>query len=209
MSESIILQIPSGFLNVVNDAAIGMAATPQGTGVSPFGGQLGKYFDYDDSMLRFNSSVSTVYGGRFQYVRLSASAAAPVIGQILFWDTTVAANLYQVTTSETQTTDAAVQIAGIALSATVTPGNYTLIQVDGWVAIQFCGTLTTAGAIGSRCYAAALGGADLGFADVLGPATPTNFSDVSLMQARFLGVAKTAPTNGSLTVVSLQLQRMR
>src|ERR1022692_839541 len=106
--KSQIMNIASGNVNVVNDGAIGMSVVPQGTGLSPYGGQLGKTITLDDSMLKFKSAVGTVYGGDFQYVRLAAAAAATVLGQIVFWDVGVADNLYQVTTSETESTDAAV-----------------------------------------------------------------------------------------------------
>ena len=135
--------------------------------------------------------------------------AVPIVGQTVFWDNAVAPNLYQVTTSETESTDAAISIAGIVLSTGLTVGNYTLIQVTGLVYIKFRAVLTSAGAIGSAVYTAAAGGADLGFADVLSSANPTLFSDVALMERRFLGTAYEAPTNAGLKRIYLGFTRIR
>ena len=75
--------------------------------------------------------------------------------------------------------------------------------------VKFRGTLTAAGAVGSRCFAAAAGGADLGFADVIDSANPTLFSDVSKMLGRYLGIAEEAPTNRGLKRVYLKLNNPR
>lgn len=199
----------SGYINQVNDAVVGMPTAPGGTGASRFAGQLGQRIQLSDNMLKYLSSVGVVYGGEFQYVRLAAAAAVPVVGQIVFWDISVADSLYQVTTSESGSSDAGMFAAGIILSTALTPGYYTYIQRLGPTFVQFRGTLTSVGAAGSRVYAAAAGGADLGFADVLSSANPTLFSDVSLMQGRYLGTAVQAPTNGGLDLVNLDIQIIR
>lgn len=208
--QSQIIQIPSGFVNVVNDPVAGMSALPQGTGTSIYNGQIGKWADWDDSTVNFNATVGTVYGGRFQYVQLAAGATAnPVIGSVVFWDVTSAPGNYVVTTSETQSTDAAVLIAGVVLSATWTPGFFSVIQTVGLVYVKFRGTLTAAGAIGSAVYTAAAGGAALDLADVIASGNPTTFGDVTKMQNRFLGTAFEAPTNGGLDRVYLGFTRYR
>lgn len=199
MSQYNSLLIPSGYMNVVNDPGIGQGTTVTvGTGVSPYAGQLGKWATIDAP--KFSAAVGTVYGGIFQYVKLSSSIVDAIDqGGLVFWDRTAAQSAFQVTTDEAQGTDAAAEPAGIILSATVTAGNYTIIQISGLVYGQFRGTLTGTGTIGCAVYAAAAGtGADNGLLDVLSAATPTTFQDVALMQRRFLGRAFEVPTNGGL-----------
>ena len=205
-----IVRIPSGYINSVNDPVIGEGTAPPFGGGS-FVGQLGKRFEYaiGENML-YNAALGTVYGGWARYVRLAAAAAVPVVGQILFWDLTVADNLYQVTTVETGSTDGAMFIAGVCLTPTLTPGRYTVIHDQGDVPVQFRAVLTSAGAVGSRVYAAGVGaGVDNGFANVLSSANPTLFSDVSLMQGRYLGIARIIPVGGTLTRVNMDLKNYR
>jgi hypothetical protein len=200
VSQSQILRIPSGYVNVVNDAAIGMATAPP-FGPSPFAGQLGKFIDFDTDNVRYNSAVGTVYQGRGQYVQLSAASLVPVVGQLLFWDTTVAQSFFRVTTDITlSSSDSAVMIAGVCLSKAITVGNYTLIQVPGngsEVNVMCRAVLSNAGAIGSRLFATAAGGADLGFVDVVTASTTT------LTQALKIGDAIGLPVGGSLVLARL------
>ena len=203
MPTSQIMQVSTGFINTVNDAVVGMPTAPGGLGLSKFAGQLGRRIEFEDADIHFNSAVGTVYGGGFQYVRLAAAATAVVVGQIVFWDYTVAQNLYQVTTSEAESTDGAVFRAGIVLNPSWTPGNYSFVQYLGPTFVRFRGTLTAAGAIGSRVFAAAAGaGVDNGFADVIDSSSPTEFSDVSKMMGRYIGTAIVAPTSGGLKLVN-------
>jgi hypothetical protein len=210
MSQSQISRISAGAINKVNDAVVGMPAAPFGPGTSQFAGQLGKRLLLDQDEVIFDSAMGTVYGGEFQYVRLASTALAVVVGQLVFWDPSAAdQNLFVTTTSESGSTDAAVLVAGVVLNSGWTPGNYSWIQIQGRVPVKFRAALTSAGAIGSPVYAAAVGGADLGFADVIETGTASTFSDVTLLQRRFLGEAYVAPTNGSLTDVTVRTQNWR
>ena len=210
MPLSQIIRVTAGAINQVNDAVIGMPAAPFGPGDSQFAGQLGKRVELGPEDIIYNSAIGNVYGGVFRYVQLLAGAAAPVVGQLLFWVPALSSNsLYTVTTAESGSVDAAIFVAGICLNNAWTPGNFSYIQDEGRVPIKFRGTLTDAGAIGSRTYAAAAGGADLGFADVLDDATAATFGTVSLMQGRYLGNAAVAPTNGGLKDVFLKLNNYR
>ena len=150
-------------------------------------------------------------GGHFRYVRLSASAGAVVVGQAVFWDTVANAadNLFQVTTAESGTTDASMNLAGIVLNNGWSVGTYSIIQDVGPTYCKFRATLTGTGAIGSRVFAAAAGGADLGFADVIDSSNPTLFSDVSKMMGRYYGIAIDAPTNGGLKRVYVNMHNVR
>ena len=196
------LVLPTGFVNYVNDPAIGLSAIPPFPGFGDqYQGQLGKRFEFDDENVRWYAANGAGYGGEFQYVLLAASdAASPVVGQQLFWDSSVAPSYYQVTGDETKNSaDDAVLKAGICLTPNVTPGNYTLIQTRGLIYLKFRAALTVAGAVGCGVWTAGAGaGADNGLFDVIQSASATDFAQVSLMQRRFVGTAYEAPTNGGL-----------
>lgn len=195
----------NGPLNAINDTTIGGTSTFINSTTSSVSGQLGKFFDLDDSMLFFDSSIGTLYGGRFQYVRLAAAATAVVAGQIVFWDISVAHNLYQVTTSEAGSDPGAQFRAGIVLNPNWDAGNYSLIQTLGLVDVKFRAALSHAPTgIGAAAYAAGAGaGADNGLADILDSADPGTFGDMSLFQNRYLGTTKELAVNGGVTLVNL------
>jgi hypothetical protein len=211
MFNTAIDRITSGPINKVNDAVVGMPAAPFGPGLSKFAGQLGAGFWVDDANVLYDSTVGVVYGGHFRYVRLSAAAAAVIRGQIVFWDTlaNAADNLFQVTTAENGSADAAMLHAGIVLNPAWTPGNYSIIQDWGPVYVKFRAALTSAGAAGSRAFCAAVGGGDLGKADVVDSATAATIANISQMLGRYLGVCQEAPGNGSLSRVYLSMANLR
>lgn len=202
--ESPIIRVTSGQLNTVNDTVIGGMSGI--TGVSKFAGQLGKtlWVSPDQIGTMYKSSIGTLYGGRYRYVRMRTEdidSPAVQVGQILFWDTTLTSwqTLYQVTRDENlSSADNAVMTAGVYLGG-FTGGNYGFIQDLGMVPVKFRSVLTTAGAIGSRVFAAGAGdsGSDQGTADVL------TTDSTSLANARYLGNAVTAPSANSLTPVLL------
>lgn len=207
--NSQILRLSTGYLNNINDTVIGGIA---GLGsVSKFAGQLGKAVWLDDSQVSFLSSIGTVYGGRFRYVRLAAAAGAVALGQIVFWDTSVADNLYQVTDNETtSSTNAAMMRAGIVLNPSWSAGKYGIIQDVGVVSVKFRAVLTAAGVKGDSVYCAGVGaGVDNGLADQIGSANPTLFSDVQLMQGRYIGSAISAPVGGAASLVYVNFVNVR
>ncbi len=207
MWESNIIRVTTGRLNTVNDTYIGGAPTGTGSN-SRYAGQLGKALWFgpqsDQIGVMFDSTVGTLYGGRYRYVRMRAGdddSPAVGVGQILFWDTTLTnwQQYYQVTRDENlSSVDNAVMIAGIYLGG-FTGGNYGFIQDLGMVNVRFRSVLTTAGAIGSRAYATGAGdiGTDQGTADVL------TTDSTSLANARYLGNAVEAPAGGALKQVLL------
>jgi hypothetical protein len=195
MSQSQIMRIPSGFINRVNDAAPGQQTAP------PFGpgwgaGQVGQWFDFDASNVRYDPTAGNIYFGRAQYIKLAAASLVPVVGQLLFLDTTVDPALFQMTTDITlSSVDTAVMVGGVNLTPNVTPGNYTLIQIPGnggEVDMHLIATLTVSGAIGLNLLASQNGGADLGFVD-----TYTTSATASPQQ-RKVGVAIGLPVGGAL-----------
>jgi hypothetical protein len=202
MSASDTIRISGGSINTVNDAVIGLPSAPLGLGVSKFQGQLGKFFSLDDSNIVYNAAIGTVYGGTFQYVRLSPTAVKPVVGQILFYDPTASPLAFQVTSDQAVSTPASVLIAGINLYNNWTIGNYGIIQVAGLVFVKFRAALTAAGAVGCPVYAATSGGADVGFADVL------TADATAALNATFLGKAYDAPTSGGLKRVFLDINSL-
>lgn len=207
MFNSAITRISGGTIDTVNDEVIGGIAGI--SGASKFAQQLGQPTWFDDYTIRY-TSATPVYGGRFRYVRLAAAATAVVRGQIVFWDISVADSLFQVTTSEAGSTDGAMFRAGIVLNGDWDAGNYSFIQDVGPTYTKFRAVLTQAGAIGDSVYCAAAGaGVDNGFADQIGSANPTLFSDVQLMQGRYLGAAIGLPAGASLTLVNLNFMNLR
>lgn len=203
--ESQIIRVTSGRLNTVNDSVI--AGVSGISGASKFSGQLGKVVSYsaDQMSAMYDSSIGTLYYGRFRYVRMRTDDDdSPVItpGKLVFWDTTVAAdwwNYFQVTRDENlSTVDNAVALAGVYIGG-IEPGNYGFIQDEGLVPVRMRAVLTVAGATGSRVYATAAGdtGDDQGTADTL------TTDSTSLANARKLGWAPAAPVGGALANVAL------
>lgn len=203
--ESPIIRV-TNFLNSTNDTFIG-GQSKIGS-LSRYAGQLGKnlFVSHDQIASLTNTSIGTLYGGGYQYVRRRSTdddspALAP--GKILFWDTTITnwQEYFQVTTDENlSSVDNAVMIAGISIG-NIEPGNYGFIQWIGECYVRFRSVLTTAGAIGSRVYAAGAGdvGLDQGTADVL------TTDSTSLANARYLGNAVEAPAASGLKRVMLNL----
>ncbi len=199
-----IIRISTGRLNTVNDNLIG-GVSGGAAGFSKYAGMLGKTVEFDTSQIAnmFDSAIGTLFMGRYRYVRMrGADDDSPVtaVGQILFWDTVVASweSAYQVTRDSNLSSSAeSVLIAGIYIGGFDTD-NYGFIQDLGEATVQFRGTLTAAGAIGSSCYAGGVGaGVDEGLADVL------TTDSTAVANSRQLGIAVTAPSNGGTAKVLL------
>lgn len=208
MQNDQIIRLSSGVVNKVNDAVVGQQAAQYGYGGTKFAGQLGAGFWQDDSVLRYDSTIGTVYGGHFRYVRLAAASAVPIVGQLAFWSpiASFADNLYQVTADEAATSgDDAVAIAGVFLYGSITAGNYTVIQDIGPCFVKMrAAALTGTAAVGCAVIAAAAGGADVGFCDTVDQlANPATMQDVSLFLRRYVGRSRGTPVAGALALVDL------
>lgn len=154
------------------------------------------------------SSVGTLFGGIYTYVRTNAtSTATPTRGRAVFWDTTVANKQFQVTPDEGGTTGVTL-FAGVAIQ-TLTKGNAWWIQAAGPTACQFRTTMTGTPAIGSAIYLAAAGaGADVGTFDLFdGAATTLTYTLLGNALNRYVGPALTAPVNNTISVVTIPLGR--
>jgi hypothetical protein len=192
-------------LNNTNDTVIGGGGTGA-SGNSKYKGQLGAILWMGPNLIgqMTDTTVGTLYPGRFRYVRLRATdddSPAITPGKLVFWDTTITdwQAKYQVTRDENlSSADNAIMIAGVYIGG-FTPGNYGWIQDLGMVDVRFRSVLTAAGAIGSRVYAAAAGdtGDDQGTADVL------TTDSTSIASARYLGNAITAPAASALDTIFL------
>jgi hypothetical protein len=189
-------KVTTGLLNTVNDALPAQIVS-SGTGLARYSGQLGQRVALGPDEVKFSSAIGTLYGGVYQYVRIAAASTALLRGRLLFWDTSVSENLYQVTAVEPTGVSL---IAGVALNV-ITPGNYGWIQVAGRATCLFRAALTKAAAVGDLVLAAAQGaGADNATCDVLADATGLT----SVQMRHLVGVAEEAPTNGGLKIVRLR-----
>lgn len=207
--ENQLVRISTGKLNTVDETVIANAPTFPGGTVSRFAGQLGKTvsFTADQIGAVTDTTVGTLYAGRYRYVKFRATDDASPnyqVGQILFIDTTVTnwQSAFQVTRDENLSSTAnATMIAGIYIGGPE-PGDYGFIQDMGLVNIRFRSVLTAAGAVGIGVYAAATGdtGSDQGTADVL------TTDSTSVANQRFIGNAIAAPSGGSLTLVAMQIR---
>lgn len=182
------------YLNTVDDAAIGVPlASPSGSIVQPYAGQLGGILTLDaKAALKFSlTTTGTLKAGCYQYVKFKAgSTAANAVGQLVFWDDY---DNFVVTPDVVATTTGL--WAGVTLNV-VTKGNYGFIQVLGKCTLKFRATLTKVAASG-----------DLVVVD----STPSNTGDViadatailSPVLKTVVGVALEAPTNAGLKLVQL------
>lgn len=205
--DSPIVRISTGYLNTVSDTVIGNQSGI--TGVSKFAGQLGKhvFFSADQIASVTNTTIGTLYGGRYRYVRRRAaddSSPALAPGKLAFWDTTATSwqSAFQVTTDENlSTSDNATMVAGVFIG-TIDAGEYGFIQDMGEVFVRFRSVLTASGVTGSRVYATGAGdtGTDQGTCDVL------TTDSTSLTFSRYIGQAVVAPTAGGLKQVILDLR---
>lgn len=131
------VQISTGKLNTVNDPSPGQTATPAvGSLKAQLVGQI-TYFDHTN--VPYDSSIGTLYGGSYQYVKATTALAR---GQFCMWD--VAANNgltdYEVTSTITLAGEGF--SAGFALN-TVTSGNYCWIQTGGLATVLCAASVTT------------------------------------------------------------------
>lgn len=198
------------YLNWCDDPAPGViiaSANFPGGIVQPYTGQVGSKFFYDsDQMNKLSDPTSLLYGGAYQYVKFKLGDTFAK-GQLAFWDRSVADDLYQVTTTESNTTLPASLIAGVVINVAGhanTPGNYGFIQVEGRASVKFRAVLSSPGQTGSPVFAAAAGaGADNALADVLGGGGAATVDTVARAIDRFIGRAEAAPVGGAVSIVSL------
>lgn len=159
-----------------------------------------------DALALSKTSVGTLYGGVYQYVThyLSDTLAA-VLGRAAFTRLASADDSYTVTQDEA--TAAVINLIQGVFINVITKGYSGYIQVAGKASLLFTTPLTGVAAIGVGVYVAADG---VGRFDIFagGGANPT-FDQVDNMLNRYVGVAETAPTANTVSVVDMNLGRMR
>ena len=202
------IKLISGTVNGENNPALGNQlsnATFAGGLISSYGGFLGvkMSFSADDALKMSNTTIGTLYGGTYMMVRISATATQSNLarGRLVFWDTTVAEDLYQVSNDETQN-GGLPEIAGVLVNAP-TAGNYCFVQVAGRATVQCRATVTAA----TRyiTWAAAGAGVDNATVDGANTATAvTTAAPVLTLLNSFLGISESVAANGALIVVNLR-----
>lgn len=186
-ADDLIARITTGFLNTVDDALCGLGVS-SGTGQMDYRGQLGKILSFTHEQVPW--SGTQLYGGKYQYVKEYVSTSGTlVVGQVAFWNDETN---YVVSADPSTGTS---KIAGIYIKA-FTKGQYGWIQVGGLAGIKFRASITKATpAIGDLVIVQS--GQAVG--DVLADAT--NITSVELRSV--LGIAKTAPVGGAVSLVEL------
>lgn len=190
--ESPIIRVSTGLLNTVNDSVIGNQSGI--TGVSKFGGQLGKilYVSSDQISTMFDSTIGTLYAGAYQYVKLAASQTIAV-GDLLYWDEGAADTTFTVTKSASTTTANYQSFAGFALNV-ITAGNYGFIQIAGKATGRYVASVTGTKQVGAQVMGSV---ATAGRIDVIDAAI------TGLTQNNFLGWALSLPADGALGTIQL------
>lgn len=190
--ESPIIRVSTGLLNTVNDSVIGNQAGL--ASVSKFGGQLGKILWVSSEQISqmYDSTVGTLYAGAYQYVKLAAGQTIAV-GDLLYWDQSVASNTFTVTKDATTTTANYESFAGFALNV-ITAGYYGFIQVAGIATGRYVASVTGTKQIGAQVMGSV---ATAGRVDVIDAAI------TGLTQNNFLGWAVSLPADGALGTIQL------
>lgn len=161
----------------------------------------------EDAAALTDTTVGTLYGGLYVYVRTKSTAtAAYTKNRAVFWDSAVAGSQFQVTSDESG--DQGVSLFAGVLIATLTAGYSWWIQAAGRVRVIFRAVLTGLSTDGCAVFLAAAGaGADCGMFDVLdGGGNPT-FTQVGQMFTRYVGPAQTAPIAATVSTINIPLGR--
>lgn len=140
-------EVSTGFMNTVNDVVAG--GTEDLTNAAHYAGVLGQriWLDGTPSGVKYNSTVGTVYGGKFQYVKLYLSAtASAVLGAFVAWAWDQDNNAFEDYTVTTDVNNAirTGRIAGVILNPNWTKGQFSWIQVTGKATVKFVSSLTAA-----------------------------------------------------------------
>jgi len=195
-------KLPTGYLNSPGgDVSPGVPlVSPSGSIVQPYLGQLGgKLWVSADDAAKLSDPATlggNLYGGVYMYVRLAAAAAALGLqrGRLLFWDTSVADDLYQVTTLESQNGGIPIW-AGVQVNIP-TAGNYIWMQVLGRMRVR-CRAVVTA-ATQNIIMALAGAGADNATVDGVAAATAVVFGTAGAAIHQYLGVGEVVAANTAL-----------
>ena len=185
----------AGYLNTVNDAAIGGMVNTL-TGAAYFGGQLGCRIAVDHATaakLSDTANVGTLYGGIYQYVQTkSGSSTAPARGLAAFFASSADLQSY-IVTPDVPTNGGC--LAGFYISAP-TKGYYCWIQIRGLAGVKFHSSITRATPAAQDMVYLTSGG---GVGDEIEDATA--ITDAFLRRA--VGIAAEAPVASEVKLVEL------
>ncbi len=190
-------RVTAQYLNAVNDPAPGVPlASPSGSIVQDYLGQLGALLTLDDEMAAklSDSTVGTLYAGVYQYVKfLAGTTAAPTRGYMCAWSDF---ENFVVTMDITDVLSG--KLAGVCLNS-VTKGQYGWIQVAGKATV-LCKASSITKATPADGDLLILTSATTNTVDVL--ADNTNLT--SLQLKRSVGVALQAPVAGAVKLAWLK-----
>ena len=167
-------------------------------GVSRFRGQIGAAQIFRNGEVKFNSSIGTLFGGRYQLVLTkAASAIAPARGLIAFWPD---GETYEDFVVTPDIPAGSALVAGIYISAP-TKGQYCIIQTSGLASVQAVASLTKGtpaiGDIGSVATGAKV--------DILADATAVTWATLRTR----LGIYYELPVNATINVMQLDALSQR
>lgn len=187
-----ILHLADPRLNVVDLEFPGETAVGD-IGVSRFLGQVGAAQIFTEAEVKFDSTIGTLHGGRYQLVLTkAASTIAPARGLIAFWNDGETISDFVVTPDIPAGSSL---IAGIYLSAP-TKGQYCIIQTTGLATVQAVASLTKGtpaiGDIGSVATGALV--------DILADATAVTWATLRTR----LGIYYELPVDNTLNQLHLQ-----
>lgn len=198
MPSGLITQNPAmviGQLNAVNDIAPGQSVL-NALGGSYYGGLLGVRVALGPDEVRYKSSVGTLYGGVYQYVKVSAThTASPAVGTLAYWlpvSSTVLEDQYTVSADAQPATTAPTLVAGVFLNA-ITPGNYGWIQIAGRATVLYDSSITD-NTVGDLVTAKVS-------ATVASTADAIVSTTTGLMVAGALGIAEVQPVASALKTI--------
>jgi hypothetical protein len=153
----------------------------------------------EDAAALSEAAVGTLYGGLYQYVTTKLLSTAPFTrGLAVFWDTSVATKLFQVTADESGSQGVAM-FAGVLIN-TLTRGNSWWIQTAGKVYVRMKAVFTGVPADGCAVYLGAVGAGEPGVFDVLAGGGNPTFTEVGQMIQRYAGVAEGLPVAAGITI---------
>jgi len=218
--------ITAKFLNDgTGDATIGGALTtaPSGIGSQQDQTRPGDriVFGPADALAASNNSVGNLYGGLYQYVTcVNNSTALAQRGHGVFTlqtgvSTTAVDNTYIVTPDEPANVGVSLFV-GVVINNNIAKGNSWWVQTAGKVNAKFRSVISANAAIGGGVYLAAGGNNananDVGAFDQSSNNGANSLTTVlALDQAltRYVGVAEALPTNNNITLIDMDLRRMR
>jgi len=190
-------QVPfPGLINDINTVGVETTYTSPTGSVGRFQGFLGTIIklDNDDAYKHSDTTIGTLYHGRYQLVQLLSTGGAGVRGYAAFWPATSLSATAQAARYIVTATATDGDHAGTFLNS-VTAGDYCWIQISGLCSLQFRATITAATpAVKDMVYVTS--GAATYDAPQLAIVT-----DAALK--REVGIAEAVPASGGIALVTV------